>query len=241
MIRSAAVVMLAVLTSGALAQTKIALEVKAKEAKTFYVDEQAGKNQVTFLSKSTLEDFTGVVNKLRGKCLVDPTALEKLSGRFSVRVAEMKTGIDLRDEHMRGGDWLDAEKFPEVVIEITSADEVKKTDYRSASMTLVGKCTIKGVTKEVRLPGNLVYLDESPETQRLAKGDIVRLRSEFKLKLSDYGVTGPKGSDFIGLKVSDEIELKCSVFSSSEPPPDNLKADTAPTSKPGVPPPPKRP
>ncbi len=196
---------------------------------------------MTFLSSSTLEDFTGVVNKVGGECKIDPTNLEKLSGKFSVRVADMKTGIDLRDQHMRSADWLDAEKFPQIMIEITSAEGVKKTGPNAAEMTLIGKCTIKGTTHDVKLPANLVYLDESPETQRKAKGDLMRLRSEFKLKLSDYGITGPKGSDFIGLKVADTIELRVGVFGSTEKPPEALKTDNGPASRPGVPPPPKRP
>lgn len=229
------------LASSAAAQTRTGLEVKATTAKTFYVDAQAGSNQVTFLSSSTLEDFTGVVNRVRGKCTLDPTHVEKLAGKFSIRVADMRTGIDLRDEHLRSADWLDAEKFPEVQIEVLSADEVKRTAAHTVSLTLVGQCTIKGVTKALRVPATLTYLDESPETQRRAKGDLLRLRSDFKLKLSDYGVLGPQGTDIIGLKVSDQLELKCAIFASSEPPPETLKPDATPTSKPGVPPPPKRP
>jgi len=218
-----------------------ALEVKAAKAQTFYVDDQAGSNQVSFTSESTLEDFTGVCNKVRGSCEIDPKKIEAFKGRFSLRVADMKTGIDLRDEHMRSADWLDAAKNPEIVIAVESVEEVKKASANSATMTLVGSCTIKGKTQPVKLPGTLTYLDETPETQRRTKGDLIRIRSEFALKLSDFDVKGPQGTDIIGLKVNDAIKLKVTIFGSTTKPPEDLGGDKA-ASQPAVKPaPPKKP
>ena len=88
--------------------TKTALDVKASQAQTFYADARAGNNQLTFFSESTLEDFTGVCNKIGGQCVVDPRHLEALTGSFHVEVANLDTGIALRDQHMRSTDWLDA-------------------------------------------------------------------------------------------------------------------------------------
>ena len=39
-----------------------ALDTKAVGAKTFYVDQRAGANQVVIISQSTIEDFTSVIN-----------------------------------------------------------------------------------------------------------------------------------------------------------------------------------
>jgi polyisoprenoid-binding protein YceI len=236
-----ALFVLACMSAPLLAQT--ALDTKAAAAKTFYVDAQAGSNQVSFSSQSTIEDFTGVCNKVSGQCQLDPKNLESFSGKFSVRVEDMRTGIDLRDTHMRSEDWLDATKHPEIVIDVKSASDVKKTNANTATMNLVGACTIRGKTNAITIPATLSYLDESPETQKKVKGDLFRLRSEFKVKLSDYGVTGPKGTDFIGLKVSDEIGLKVTIFGSTEPPPKELQADRPlPTAtQPARPAPPKRP
>jgi hypothetical protein len=55
------------------------------------------------------------------------------------------------------------------------------------------------------------------------------------VKLSDYAITGPPGSEVIGLKVSDTEALKVTVFGSTEPPPEPLKVDTdKPTSGPAT-------
>src|SRR5262245_59916584 len=104
-----------------------ALDVKASGVKTFYADSRAGNTQVTFTSESSIEDFTGVCNKVSGQATIDPKQVESLKGRFSVRVEDMSTGIALRDHHMTSTDWLDAAKNPEVIVAIDHVEDVKKT------------------------------------------------------------------------------------------------------------------
>jgi polyisoprenoid-binding protein YceI len=232
----------AVWLAAAAAGESVALDVKASGRKTMYIDDRAGNNQVSVLSESTLEDFTVVCNQVKGKCELDPKDLATLRGRFSLRVEHLRTGIELRDEHLRGPDWMDAKNHPEVTIDVTSVEDIRTTSANEAALTLVGTCTIKGKSNEVRLPAALTYLDESPVTQRRVKGDLLRLRSEFSIMLSDYGVTGPPGSDFIGLKVADTMQIKVSVFGTTDVPPGTIQADDRPAPTDGArPPPPKRP
>lgn len=212
-------------TLGQSPPPRTALEVKGAGEKAFYADSRVGNNQLTFFSESTLEDFTGVSNQVGGECELDPKNLEAFQGRFTVQIEDMKTGIELRDTHMNSPDWLDSAKFPEVVIEFSRAEDVKRVANDTAEMMLVAQCTLRGKTNELKIPVTLKYLDETPETMRRVKGDLIRIRSQFSLKLSDYGVTGPQGSDIIGLKVSDNIDLRVTIFGSTERPPDPLKAD----------------
>jgi len=185
-----------------------------------------------------LEDFTGVCNRVFGQCEFDPKRVESLSGRFSIRVEDLNTGIDLRDHHMVGADWLNSAKHPDIAIQIEKIEEIQKTAPTSASLTLIGSCTVRGTTKSVRIPANLTYLDETPETMRRVKGDLLRIRANFDIKLGDYGITGPAGSDFIGLKVSETVKIRVTVFGSTERPADPLKVDRpeGPTKRPPAPP-----
>lgn len=241
-IQPAGLVMAGIWLAAGAAGQSVALDVKASGKKTLYIDDRAGNNQVSVLSESTLEDFTVVCNQVKGTCEVDPKDLATFRGRFALRVEHLKTGIELRDEHLRGPDWLDARNHPEVTIEVTGVEDVRRTGANEAALALVGTCTIKGRTNQVRLPAALTYLDESPTTQRRVKGDLLRLRSEFSLRLSDYGITGPPGSDFIGLKVADTMQIKVSVFGTTDAPPGTIRADDRPAPADGAkPPPPKRP
>ncbi len=220
---------------------KTALEVKASGLKTFYIDNQAGSNQVTFVNEAPIEDFTGVCNKVQGQCKLDPKALESFTGKFSIRVQDMKTGIDLRDTHLNSEDWLDSTKNPEVIVDVTKVEDVKKTGANTATMTLVGNCSLHGKTNPVKIPATLTYLDETPKTQERIKGDLLRIRAEFNVKLADYDITGPKASQIVGLKVANDIAVKASVYGSTEPPPKGLEADKPVDSGKKQPAPPQRP
>jgi polyisoprenoid-binding protein YceI len=218
------------------------LDVKASGEKTFYVNPRAGNSQVTVFSQSTLEDFTTVCNRVSGEWQIDPKNLETLHGKFSMRVENMHTGIDVRDRDLRGADWFDAARYPEIAIEITKVEDVKKQDANTAAMKFVGTCSMHGHTNPVSIPCTLAYLDESPMTMKLVKGDVIRIRAEFKVKLSDYGITGPPGTQTIGVKVSDDQDIKVTVFGATEKPPADLAVDKeSATGGAEVPPPPPPP
>jgi polyisoprenoid-binding protein YceI len=218
------------------------LEVKASGPKKFYIDNRAGNSQVTIFSQSTLEDFSTVCNKVSGQFTIDPKDLGRLAGHFAIRVEDMRTGIDLRDRDLRNADWLDSARYPEIAIDITAVENIKKTEPNQATLVMVGKCGLHGKTNPVRIPCTLTYLDESPITQKLTKGDLIRMRADFGVKLSDYAITGPAGTQTIGLKVSDEQAIKVSVFASTEPPPPPLTTDKEPDkAAPQVRPPERRP
>jgi polyisoprenoid-binding protein YceI len=219
-----------------------ALGVKASGTKTFYLNDRVGANQVTFFSESTVEDFTGVCNKIAGTCTIDPKNIESLRGSFSLRVTDMSTGIPLRDTHLRSADWLDAQRFPTITIEVANVKDVQVTRPDTAKLVLVVKCTLHGITHELAIPATLTYLDESPTTQKRAAGDLLRIRAEFPVKLSEFEVKGPAGSDVIGLKVADEIQVKVSAYASTTPPPPESAVDRPGQGEPGAaPPPPDKP
>lgn len=205
--------------------TGTALDVKAHGQKTFYMDTAAGRNQISIFSESTLEDFTVVCNEVAGQWQIDPQNVEQIRGTFSIKVEDLRTGIDLRDHHLRTADWLDAAKHPLITITVDRAEDAKRVSANVVKMTLVGKCSVHGVTRDVRIPCEVAYLDETPKTMQRVKGDLNRIRADFQIELSDYKVTGPPGANTIGLKVANRLPIKVSIFGSTEKPPPPLKVD----------------
>ncbi len=210
-----------------------ALDVKAQGMKDFWVDTAAGRNQVSIFSESTLEDFTVVCNQVVGQWRFNPQDVEQMAGEFKIRVVDLRTGIELRDHHLRSADWLDAAKYPEIVIKIQRAENSSKTSPNSVSCVLVGTCSLHGVTRDVRIPAKVAYLDQSPQTMIRTKGDLIRLRADLQIKLSDYKILGPPASDTIGMRVSDDLPIKVAVFGSTERPAAPLKVDKPVAGAPG--------
>ena len=56
---------------------------------------------------------------------------------------------------------------------------------------------------------------------------MIHIRAEFTVKLSDYGITGPRGGEIIGVKVSDEQEVKVYIRRHRKPP-EELAVNTQP-------------
>jgi polyisoprenoid-binding protein YceI len=68
-------------------------------------------------------------------------------GRLDIRVASLRTGIGKRDEHLRSADFFDADRYPEISVEVTAVHP-KSGDTADLQATF----TIKGVTAPVPLP-----------------------------------------------------------------------------------------
>ena len=187
-------------------------KVKASGSKSFTFFDQYGKNQVTFFSKTPLEDITGTASGINGGVDFDVNDFNTLKGKITVDVSSMKTGIDLRDEHLYSDGWLDAEQYPEITFEIKDVKNVTSSADNRLTGTLSGAFTMKGVTKDVEAEFDVTYLDESEQTKMRAPGDLLGVRASFNVKLSDYGVEHM----VVGSKVAEDIEVSVNVIGYSK-------------------------
>lgn len=70
-------------------------------------------NVVTVESETAVENFTGRTNKVRGSLTFDPQA-KAGGGTVIIDGASIDTGIAARNGHMRGSQWLNFDKTPDV-------------------------------------------------------------------------------------------------------------------------------
>lgn len=176
----------------------IFIEAALASPSAFRVSEEASR--VLFQSEARLETFNGVAEKVRGEIRLDPANLEGASGRVSVDVRSMKTGIKLRDEHLQSSNWLDAERYPEIVFtldRISGASALR--DKEEVSLRLEGKFSLHGVTKPMKVDAKARY-DAS-------KNEVVFL-TRFKVKLEDHGISIPT---LVALKVAREITIRATI------------------------------
>jgi polyisoprenoid-binding protein YceI len=185
---------------------------KSEGTQTFSFKDQMGRNQATFFSTTPLEDITGMSSDVRGKVVLDLSDIKNtLKGEVSISTASLKSGIDLRDEHIRSKDWLDAENFPTISFKIKSVIDVKETENNKLDVKVLGEFTVRGITKEVISEVSIAYLEENEITKTRMPGDLLGVRANFNIKLSEYGVENM----VVGNKVSEEIEISVNIVGSN--------------------------
>ena len=186
-------------------------KVKASGEQTFNFEDKNGRNQATFFSTTPLEDITGISNVVKGKVTFDVSDVKTLKGSVSIPVSSLKTGIELRDEHLVSDNWMDAANFPNVTFDIKSINdfEVKADNKINAKVT--GDFTAHGVTKKVVAEVTMTYLIESEQTKQRAPGDLLGVQAKFNINLSEYDIENM----IIGQKVAEEIEINVNMVGSN--------------------------
>jgi polyisoprenoid-binding protein YceI len=152
-------------------------------AQSFVTD----KGKVEFISKASLETFTGTSSSLKG--LVD---LDNRKIDFYIDLNTLRTGISLRDEHMRET-YLETKKYPfaEFTGTLSGFNPARKD---TQTVVVVGDFTIHGVKKARTIPGRL-----------FVGPNHVYVEAAWSVKLSDHNIEIPK---VLFLKLADQQEVR---------------------------------
>ncbi len=169
--------------------------VEASSRAKMVVEREDPESRVQFVSDAPLEKITGVGHALTGDIELDPTAVAATKGKLELEVASIRTNIDLRDQHLRGPDWLDAGKYPKIKFEIKKVSGAETLPpNKPVELEVLGRLSMHGVTRDER----------AKATVRWIPGEGVRVQAEFKVSLPEYKVAVPA---LVRLKVSDQIAL----------------------------------
>lgn len=193
----------------------IAATAVAQDSKTFYVGDDKGRDVVTFTSKAPLETIVGKTSAAKGFIEVDINDIKNsVNGRFEVDLASVKTGIDMRDGHMRDN-YLETDKFPKAVFELTSVKETNSLtfeDQEPVELTVDGNFTVHGVTKPMTIALTVTYFAESESTRQRLPGDLLHIEGTFDILLTAHNIEIPK---FVILKLDDKQVINIDLFSST--------------------------
>lgn len=173
-----------------------------------------GMSRVAFTSDAPLETIDGVSTNTTGNLSVDLANPNRgLTGSVVITTASLRTGNDMRDEHLRGGNWLDAEHNPNITFQLVSTTlTTPLVAGRAANGRVTGRLTLHGVTRDVTVPVSVRLIPLTAEHAEMAQfgvnSDMLRVQSEFNVNLSDYSVSifAP-----LRLKVSNTIRLRVDV------------------------------
>ncbi|MBI6545271.1 MAG: YceI family protein [Cyanobacteria bacterium NC_groundwater_1444_Ag_S-0.65um_54_12] len=158
--------------------------------------------EASFVSKASIVKFAGRTSKVEGTGEINvdkPSRNPK--GDIVVDLLSLDTGIALRNDHMRG--MIEAVKYPTASFKLKQLNAPKLVAQQPISGTAMGDFTLHGMTHAITVPVTLTFLPEQDKNYR--PGDWVAVSTEFKVKLSDYGIALPQ--PILGIKIADELNI----------------------------------
>ena len=137
----------------------------------------------------------GWLTRFAGTIQYDSSALDKFSVDLVVQDGSITTGNDNRDRDLRDTTFFFVDSFPTATFRSTQA-------YKNEQgMFLDGKLTIRGVTKDITVPLEILGVGGSGE--RVVAG----FRSEFKINRKDFGIEWNHKLDTGGMLLGDEVTI----------------------------------
>jgi polyisoprenoid-binding protein YceI len=115
----------------------------------------------------------------------------------TIAAASIDTGVEQRDEHLRSGDFLDAERFPSLRFRSTTVERVKGDELR-----VKGDLTIRDVTREV-----VLRVEERGTAKDPWGGERTGFGATAKINRKDFGLTWNQTLETGGLLVGDEVKI----------------------------------
>jgi len=119
------------------------------------------------------------------------------SGTITIDAKSIDTGNEMRDKHLRGADFLDADQYPTITFAVTGVE------HHGDDFKVDGDLTIRGVTK----PVSLAYEHNGQVTDPYGNTKVGGTLTG-TINRSDWGLTWnvPLGNG--GLLVSDKVKLE---------------------------------
>lgn len=116
-------------------------------------------------------DFTGSVN-------FDAADMTKSTVEFTAKATSVDTGVAPRDNHLRSKDFFEVDKFADITFKST------KVAKKGKSWLVTGDFTMKGVTKSITFPFDIVgWVDATDKA-----GAKMGIAAETMINRRDYGV-----------------------------------------------------
>ncbi|MFF9911450.1 YceI family protein [Streptomyces sp. NPDC013457] len=120
---------------------------------------------------------------------------------IEIKIASVDTGIGDRDNHLRSGDFFDAEQFPLMTFRSTEAEQLGGDKYR-----MTGDLTIKDVTKPLSID-----LEFNGSATDPYGNERVGFEGSAEILRSDWGLTWNAALETGGVVVSDKVKLNFDI------------------------------
>jgi len=167
---------------------------QANAADTYTID--PAHSRVGFSARHFgINNVKGIFREFTGTLVLDGEALKEATA--TIQVQSIATGVAQRDNHLRSPDFFDATNHPTINF------KSKRIEKTGNDFLMVADFTMRGVTKELRLPVTLSKPIKDPQGATR-----VGLEAKTKLNRKDYGI---RYNDLLesGIPaVGDEVEIE---------------------------------
>lgn len=143
----------------------------------------------------------GSFSKLEGSFTFDKNNIAASKAEAKIDVASISTLNQKRDDHLRGDDFFNAEKHPQITF-ITKKVEPQE----GSSFKVIGDLTMHGVTKSVELDAEFTGAATDPWGN-----EKVAFSATTKLNRKDFGLQWNKVLETGALVVGDEVVISLDV------------------------------
>lgn len=140
--------------------------------------------------RGTFADHEGALH-------LDGSDPSRSTASIDVKIASVDTGIGDRDNHLRSGDFFDAETFPLMTFRSTGAGRTGGDTYR-----VTGELTIKDVTRPLSID-----LEFGGSATDPYGNERVGFEGSAEILRSDWGLTWNAALETGGVMVSDKVKL----------------------------------
>ena len=142
-----------------------------------------------------VSNVKGHFDEFAGSLVVENGNITGANG--TIQVKSVNTGIEKRDNHLRTSDFFDAAQYPVITF------KSKRVDKEGEQTFLIADFTMRGVTKELRLPVTLSGPIKDPQGNSR-----VGLEAKTTVNRKDYGMKFNAMLETGGLMVGDEVTIE---------------------------------
>lgn len=187
--------------------------------RAYYANDPLGRNLVTVMSRAPLETILTQTGLVEADVRVNPAnVLDNPRAKFVIDVKNFDTGIAVRNDHMLSADWVDAAKYPTATFTLTRAlpsrgtKKIALTPNTTRKMPVEGVLEFRGVKRTVRADVECTVIPATEATSARLAGDLIHIKANFPLKMSDYNLNIPAPAQ---LKVANVQDVNVDVFVST--------------------------
>ena len=185
---------------------------------TFNLLEDHKDNLARFESDAPIEKVVGTTNRVFGFVTLDPHNISNgISGKISVDLVSLDTGISMRDRDMRSEPFLNTDEYPTAMFllkEVLQTENEQITGDEPVKIKVRGDFQVRCVTKTIDVTAQLTLMADNNSSKSKENGGQYFLTGNvgFQIKLGDYGIKRPK---FLFLQLAEEVDIEVTFQASA--------------------------